>query len=138
MAGELLDRATTLELGTVVMMLDLPTDELPWLAKHPTAEWVGSELRLGKRPYLWYYRPLAWPPWNAIHRRVLRFWSATGGLDDQVIEALLDQRWDDLAMVEPSTKRRAAQLKVELAASRRHLWDVLDHYWDQNWRRSRH
>ena len=137
-AGELLDRVETVDAGTVVLSLDLPADELSWLAKHPTAEWIGSQLRLGKRPFWWFYRPLVWPAWNLAHRRVLRFWSATGGLDDQAIEALADRRRDDLAVVEPSEERLGEQLEAELAASRRHLWDVLDHYWEQDWRRRQH
>ena len=120
--GELLDRVETLDAGTVVLSLDLPADELPWLAKHPTAEWIGSRLRLGKRPFWWFYRPLVWPAWNPAHRRVLRFWSATGGLDDRAIEALADRRLGDLTVVEPSAEIRREQLEVELAVSRRHLW----------------
>jgi len=133
--GELLDRVETLDAGTVVLSLDLPADELPWLAKHPTAEWIGSRLRLGKRPFWWFYRPLVWPAWNPAHRRVLRFWSATGGLDDRAIEALADRRLGDLTVVEPSAEIRREQLEVELAVSRRHLWEVLDHYRDQDWPR---
>lgn len=37
----------------VVLGLDVPADELPWLALHPAGEWVGESLRLGKRPLLW-------------------------------------------------------------------------------------
>ena len=47
-------------------------------------------------------------------------------------------RRDDLAVVEPSEERLGEQLEAELAASRRHLWDVLDHYWEQDWRRRQH
>jgi hypothetical protein len=63
-------------------MIELPPAELPWLAIHPTAEWIGEQLRLGKRPLWCSYRPLTWPPWNCRDRRVVRFWSATSGIDD--------------------------------------------------------
>jgi hypothetical protein len=75
--GELLSSADTVEDAAVVLLLDLPADELPWIAVHPTAERVSERLRLGKRPVLWGYRPQTWPAWNVTHRRVVRFWAET-------------------------------------------------------------
>ncbi len=133
--GELLGLTETLEVGAVVLTLDLPTDELPWLALHPAGEWIGHQLRLGKRPLRWCYRPLAWPVWNHENRRLARFWSATGGLDTTVIEALRSRRLDQLTVVQPSPDEFAEQLREELVMSRRHLRAVLDGYWDHDWRR---
>ncbi len=133
--GELLGLTETLEVGAVVLALDLPTDELPWLALHPAGEWIGHQLRLGKRPLRWCYRPLAWPVWNHENRQLARFWSATGGLDTTVIEALRSRRLDQLTVVQPSPDEFAEQLREELVMSRRHLRAVLDGYWDHDWRR---
>lgn len=133
--GDLLGLTDTLEAGALVLVLDLPTDELPWLALHPAGEWVGEQLRLGKRPLLWCYRPLTWPVWNHEHRRLARFWSAAAGLDTTVIEALRSRRLDHLAAVEPTVDELVEQLREELAVSRRHLQTVLDSYWDHDWRR---
>ncbi len=133
--GELLGLTETLEVGAVVLTLDLPTDELPWLALHPAGEWIGHQLRLGKRPLRWCYRPLAWPVWNHENRRLARSWSATGGLDTTVIEALRSRRLDQLTVVQPSPDEFAEQLREELVMSRRHLRAVLDGYWDHDWRR---
>ena len=83
----------------------------------------------------WCYRPLAWPVWNHEHRRLVRFWSAPHGLDPTVIEALRSRSLDRLAVVEPSPGELAAQLREELVLSRRHLREVLDAYWDRDWRR---
>ena len=134
-AGDLLGLTDTLEAGSVVLVLDLPAEELPWLALHPAAEWVGDQLRLGKRPMRWCYRPLVWPVWNHEHRRLAQFWSAAGGLDTTVIQALQSRRPDRLAVVEPSGDELAEQLREELAVSRRHLQAVLNRYWDREWRR---
>lgn len=68
--GELLTLAETLDSGAVVLVLDLPVEELPWLAMHPTGESIGHQLRLGKRPIRWCYRPRAWPVWNCQDRRL--------------------------------------------------------------------
>jgi hypothetical protein len=134
-SGDLLGPDETLETGSVVLALDIPATELPWLAKHPAGEWVGDQLRLGKRPMLWCYRPLAWPVWNLDHRRLVRFWSAPDGMDDAVIEALRARRVGDLPIVEPSADQLAEQLGEELAVSRGHLRAVLEGYWNPTWRR---
>ncbi len=47
-AGALLESSDEIGHGTVVLMIDLPPDELPWLAVHPTAEWVGEHRRCGR------------------------------------------------------------------------------------------
>lgn len=134
-AGELMEHRPDLEAGNVVLLLDIPPDELPWLAMHPAAEWVGTQLRLGKRPFLWSYRPLLWPVWNHRHRRLARFWSARSGVDTTAIEALRECRLADLSVSEPSTPELVDQLRVELDASGRHLRMVLVSYWDHDWRR---
>ncbi len=134
--GDLLTWADELDRGSVVLVLDLPADQLTYLALEPTAEWVGTQLRLGKRPMAWSYRPAVWPAWNVRDRRLARFWTDGEGLDDAVIEALRARRLDDLTIVAPEDGEWAAQLEVELEASRRHLRDVLDHYGDRDWRRA--
>jgi hypothetical protein len=134
-AGELLEGPESLEAGSVVLVLDVPPDDLTWLAKHPTGEWVGSQLRLGKRPFFWVYRPLVWPVWNHRHRRLARFWSAEHGPDTDVLESLAERRLDHLPIVEPTADDLVRQLSEELTVSRHHLRGVLDHYWDYDWRR---
>jgi hypothetical protein len=134
--GELLTLADTLEAGAVVLVLDLPAEELPWLGMHPTGESIGYQLRLGKRPIAWCYRPRARPVWNYNHRRLARFWSAEDGLDTSTIDALRSRRLDRLDVVEPSNDELAEQLREELLVSRRHLRSMLGDYWDRDWRRS--
>ena len=87
-SGDLVGPADTFEAGSVVLVLDIPSEELPWLARHPAGEWIGDQPRLGKRPMTWCYRPLARPVWNPHHRRLARFWSARQGTDSAAIEAL--------------------------------------------------
>jgi hypothetical protein len=133
--GALLDKVETIESSDVVLVLDVPAEEVPWLALHPAGEWAGSQLRLGKIPFVWCYRPLLWPAWNHRYRRVVRFWSAKDGLDHDVVEAIRERRLDDLVIVEPTTADLVEQLRAELDVSRRHLRRVLDGYWDSHWRR---
>ena len=102
---------------------------------HQAGEWVGERLRLGKRPMLWCYRPSVWPPWNARNRRVARVWSAATGLDDDTIESLRSGRRPSI--VEPSEHELREQLVEESAASRAHLRQIVDDYWEPEWRRRR-
>jgi hypothetical protein len=132
-AGPLLEPADEIDSGTVILMIDLPPDELPWLAVHPTAEWVGEQLRLGKRPMSWSYRPTVWPAWTCRNWQVARFWSAAGGLDHAVIDALRSGAAADV--VEPDRASLAEQLGVELGVSKAHLRSILERYWSQDWRR---
>jgi hypothetical protein len=132
-SGQLLEPVDDLEHGLVVLVFDLAPDALPWLAAHPTAEWVGTQLRLGKRQIAWHNRPLAWPAWNVSDRRVARFWSATNGLDEEVVDDVRSGK--PVHFVEPSRQELDAQLGLELAASSSHLRSVLHTYWDHDWRR---
>ena len=133
-AGHLLERTEEVDHGTVVLMIDLPPDELPWLAVHPTAEWVGEQLRLGKRPMLWSYRPAAWPAWTYRNPRVARFWSASDGLQSGLIDQLRSEATADL--IEPERDELIEQIGVELEGSKAHLRSILDQYWDRDWRQS--
>ena len=136
-AGALLESVDELDHGSVVLMIDLPTDDLPWLAVHPTAEWIGEQLRLGKRPLSWSYRPTAWPAWTYRDQRVARFWSAIDGLDQDAIEALRTGRTPEV--IEPGRDDLIGQLGVELGVAKTHLRSILHDYWDHDWRRaSRH
>ena len=132
-SGQLLDPIDDVEHGSVVLVLDLMPDALPWLAAHPRAEWVGEQLRLGKRPIAWHNRPLAWPAWNVSDRRVTRFWSATSGLDEAIVEAV--RCGEPASVVEPSRQELVSQLRLELSVSSSHLRSVVDLYWDHDWRR---
>jgi hypothetical protein len=134
-SGDLLTLTDTLDSGSVVVVLDVPPDEAPWLAVNAEGESAGALLRLGKRPLLWCYRPMGWPAWNHEHRRVARYWSVADGLDPTVIDALRDRRLDHLEVVAPTQDELAGQLRTELVVSRAHLRDVLDRYWDHDWRR---
>jgi hypothetical protein len=133
-AGALLESSDEIDHGTVVLMIDLPPDELPWLAAHPTAEWVGEQLRLGRRPMLWSYRPAAWPAWTYRDQRVARFWSASNGIENDLIDELRSGVISGL--VEPDRAELVERVGVELEVSKAHLRSILAQYWDYDWRRN--
>jgi hypothetical protein len=134
-AGELLDAVDTLEFGAVVMVLDLAPAELPWLHRHAADDDAAHLLGLGKRPLFWAARPRGWPAWNPTYRRVARYWSADEGLDEAMIDALRQKRFDDVEIVAPTAHELREQCERELSVSRDHLRAVLERYWDDSWRR---
>lgn len=136
-AGDLLTGSSAVEHNQVVVVLDVPAEELLWLAWYPGAAWFDDQLRLEKRPFDWAYRALSWPVWNYRHRRLARFWSAEDGLDQDVINALNKGHPEKVEVAEPTMRALAEQLNTELPLSRQHLRHILEHYWDGDWRRTR-
>ncbi len=133
--SELLDGPAELEATPLVLVLDAPPDDLPWLALHSAGDWICEQLRLTKRPISWRYRPSVYPAWNCRDRRVLRFWSSDAGYDSDAIQALEARHFDQLQIVAPSQTEFAVQLEMELDVCQHHLKAILDHYWDADWRR---
>ena len=133
-AGEILDGPATLEVVSVILGLDVPAAELPWLALHPAEQVVADQLRLPKLPIRRYARPIAEPIWNPAFRRVARFWDVTTGLDQHTVEAL--ESGDPVPAVEPTPDEYARQMTKELTRCRAHLDAVLDSFWEPAWRKA--
>jgi hypothetical protein len=131
-AGPFLEGGASFEHGAVVLVLDVPADEVPWLAVTPTTGWIDGHLRLGKRPLRWCHRPAAWPAWNGDDPAVARFWSASHGVDERALESLRMGAPDPSMVVAPVGDELPRQLEVELALSRAHLRHVVEHYWDRD------
>jgi hypothetical protein len=132
-AGEVLDGSAPLDTVKVMLMLDVPVEELSWLALHPVAEWVAEMMRLPKLPVARHPRPAAGPAWNPLYVRVVRFWDSAAGLDGNVIEAL--RAGERVPGFEPEPGEYVRQMEAELELCRAHLDAVLDEYWERDWRR---
>jgi hypothetical protein len=134
-AGDLLEDVELIESVTVVLMIDVPADALPVLAIHADGQLWAWDLEMTKRPLMTRYEPVSRPPWNHERRRVLRFWSADGGLDDAAIDSVRSQPSDGDPIREPTTAELRAYLETELPRSTSHLRRMLADYWDGSWRK---
>ena len=134
--GELLDAPATLEWVALVFAVNLPPEEVTWLA-HPAApEAAVSLLGFDKYPITWRWRPTVWPVWNHEIVAPVRFWSAKGGADEATLDALAGRELDSLARSLPKDDETfVAQLRVERDAARNHLAWVVDSYHDRDWRK---
>lgn len=133
-AGDILGPAERVGGTSVVVKLDMPPDELPWLAVPPSVAALAEILRLTKRPLGWFARPVTWPAWTAAHRRAVRVWSGADGTDEEVLTALAQPSPSHPGIVEPSDPEYLTQVRIELTVARRHLGEVVDRYWDPGWR----
>lgn len=133
--GDVLEGLPELDVTCVVLVLDEPVAEVTWLALNPAGQWIAERLRMTRLPMRWCCRPAGYPAWNPELRQVVRFWSAATRLDREVMENLQLRRFDSLPVVRPSDDQLRSQLAIEAVDCRRHLRHVLDHYWEESWRR---
>jgi hypothetical protein len=96
---------------------------------------LAGLLRFDKLPLVWWWRPAEWPVWNHHIDRTLRFWSKADGRDQRALDAIaggpLDSTWTE----QPANRAELlAQLIVERDTARRHLAQVVEHFYDRDWR----
>jgi hypothetical protein len=132
--GDLLSGADPLEQVQVVLVLNLPPEELPWAAHPARLSWLAGDLRLDKGGFAWWWRSQQEPLTNPVIRGPVRFWSRQGP-DEDVLDALAGRRFDALRRVTPSPDAGRARLDSDRAAALSYLRAVRDSYWEPSWRR---
>jgi hypothetical protein len=85
--GDVLDGADTLECVEVVLVLNLPPQEVVWGTSPRGTDWLADRLRLSKGGYCYWWRSHLDPVWNHHVRGPVRFWSHDGP-DEDVLQAL--------------------------------------------------
>jgi len=135
--GPVVDQAgRDMEVVRLVLVLDLPAEELPWGVEPPECTALAALLRLDKAPVLWRWRPGQWPVWNHEIRRPMPIWTREG-VQGAALDALSSGRAEPFRLPEPAESEQLAQAEVELAVSLAHLRAVRERYWeDREWRRA--
>jgi hypothetical protein len=90
-----------LDFVQVVVVLNLPPEELPWAAHPASLGWLADDLRLDKGGFNWWWRSQQEPVTNPVIRGPVQFWSRQGP-DKDVLDALAERRFDALRRVPPS------------------------------------
>lgn len=119
----------------IVVRLDLPDDDLPYLSLHPAIAGWTSWLRLDKLPIDAHWRSQHVPAWDHAVTRVARFWSAATGTDELMIRRLEDRTVPDEMIESPAPEGLRDALQAALPRSEQHLTEVLEGYWTRDWRR---
>lgn len=121
--------------AAIIMMFDAPAAELPWLNPHHLVYSWTERLQVRRLQKAHWGRPSAWPAWNQAARRVVRLWSADAGEEPGVINAIEEGDVSSLPVVEPTDAELLEQLRVELPVTVAHFDEVVDRYWDRDFRR---
>ncbi len=132
--GDVLRGADPLECVEVVVVVNLPPEEVVWGSNPHGTVWLADQLRLSKGGFCYWWRSHLDPVWNHYAREPVRFWSHDGP-DEGVLRALAERQFGDLPRQAPSPQARREQLAAELEAALRHLRTVHASYWDRDWRR---
>jgi hypothetical protein len=132
--GDVLRGADPLDCVEVVLVLNLPPQDVVWGSMPHGTVWLADELRLSKGGFCYWWRSHLDPVWNHYVQDPVRFWSHDGP-DEAVLQALAERRFGDLPREAPSPSARREQLTSELDAALSHLRAVHDSYWDHDWRR---
>ncbi len=133
-ADDILDAPDTLDVVTMLLLMDVPVEELTWRALNRVEVAIAETMRIDKAPIWRHGRPSAWPAWNAENRRVRRFWHITEGTNTEAIETLRQGKAIEPIAVEPHVF--IEQMQTEYGVSRAHLNTVLDEYWEHPWRKA--
>ncbi len=133
--GALLENTAELERVELAFVVDARPEEMPWLARPAHLEAIAAQLRFDKLPLAWWWRSADGPVWNHRIRRAVRFWTGPAGLDVAVVDSLAASQTDQLAITEPPDRDAlVAQLRAERDVSRRQLAEVIDRFYDPDWR----
>jgi hypothetical protein len=136
--GDILDPTVEeLDYLRVALVLDLPAEEVTWLALPDVAIWLSYHLGMDKNPVHALRRPAVWPVWNHFIRRPLRLWTYEGGSDEAAFAALAEGDVESLRLADPSPEELAEQLAMERDASLAHLRRVQESLHDREWRSGR-
>ncbi|MET9241159.1 hypothetical protein [Nonomuraea sp. NPDC003709] len=132
--GDLLTGADPVDHLEIVLVLNLPPEEVTWGSQPPGTAWLVDFLRLDQGGVAYWWRSHLDPVENHRIHDPVRFWSLDGP-DQDVLDALAERRFDRVREVTSRPQEEPAQVAGELRAALDHLRAVRDSYWDRQWRR---
>ncbi len=135
--GDVVQGADPLECVEVVLVLNLPPQDVIWESNPHGTMWLADRLRLNKGGFVYWWRSHLDSISNHHIRGPVRFWSHDGP-DEGVFRALAERRFDELPRRTPPPYAQREQQAAELEAALSHLRAVHAPYWDRDWRREHH
>jgi hypothetical protein len=132
--GEVLTSRDDLDCVRILLTVDLPVDEVPWLCPPAGAEHWSHATGLSKNPVTAIWRSSRAPLWNHEIRGPLLIWSEACGPDEpgdiasDALSALRDGTAEALRLPEPAPAEMASRLEAELEVSRRALESITATY----------
>ncbi|MFD1147390.1 DUF7711 family protein [Saccharothrix hoggarensis] len=131
--GEILGEARDVDRVTVALVVDLPVDDVPWLAEPHGAEHWANAARVARNPIRPLWRSARAPVWNHGVDRPALVWSEVDGTVEATLAALVDGRGERVRLPAPGPDEFRARLRDELAVSLRALRRQTREYEDKRW-----
>jgi hypothetical protein len=131
--GDILGEPRDLDRVSVALVIDLPPEQVAWLARPAAAEHWLRMTRLVKNPLLVRWRPASLPVWNHRIARPLLAWELELGLQEAALVALREGRGTEAAEPEPSPDALAARLGVERDLALENVRACTAAYGDRQW-----
>ena len=119
--GEVLDCRRDLDYLCVVLAVDLPIGDVPWLCAPAGAEHWSHAAGLAHKPLAATWRTSRAPLWNHHIRGPLLIWDASAGAAAAALPALAAGTAQSLRLPEPAPAQLACRLEAELSVSLRAL-----------------
>ncbi|WP_285743704.1 hypothetical protein [Lentzea sp. NBRC 105346] len=131
--GNILGPADDLEWVNVVLVVDLPVEDVPWLSQPHGAEHWANAARLPKNPIVGLWRSAHAPVWNHHIVRPALVWDVESGVDEAVLTAVREGRGEDVRTSAPPADELRARLEDELALCLASLRRQTKEYDDRRW-----
>jgi hypothetical protein len=119
----------------VAFIVDVSVDELPWGAEPAELRWFVDRARIDRHPIRWFARPRDLPVGDHHIVRPVRLWDVDGGIDEATFDALRSRDVETVRLPAPTPEAMGAALERHLAVSRAALDEVIERFWDGDWRR---
>ncbi|WP_232663265.1 DUF7711 family protein [Pseudonocardia sp. TRM90224] len=133
--GELLGEQRDLDQVQAALVVDLPVEDLPWLAEPQGAEHWMNATRTNKNPVRVCWRSMHAPVWNHEVERPALVWDIEAGVDEKVLDALTNARAEPFRQQAPTAEERRARIDDELAVCLQALRRNTKAYDERRWGR---
>jgi hypothetical protein len=133
--GEILELPEDPDVTAVAFVVDATVDELPWGVEPPDLRWFIHQARIDRHPIRWFARPRDLPVGDHRIVRPVRLWDVDHGIDEVTFDAFRSRHVESVRLPAPSREELAAALERHLTVTRSALDEVVDRFWDRDWRR---
>lgn len=131
--GDVLGAPRDLEHVDLVLGVDLPVGEVPWLTVPPGGSHWLQMTRLPKNPVVVWWRSAHGPVWNHRVVRPLLVWDREQGVREDAVEALGQGRGAASGLDAPSAVDLRARIEAELTIVLEALRVTTRTYVDRRW-----
>jgi hypothetical protein len=131
--GDVLGEQRELDEVAVAIVVDLPAQDVPWLAEPRGAAHWANATRLHQNPIRPLWRSAHAPVWNHRIVRPAPLWDAATGVAQETLAALRDGVGERVREPAPTAEQLRARLADELAVSLRALREHTATYEAKRW-----